>query len=115
MSNIHAFNKEIGLCAQRVIIILDSILNIIGGTCKIIQRAHNDDEDTYMSLIWVCYPSCTNCVFHILEEKWASQKKNNILRTNYLKTNTMYHYHIIGGFECTRVVQVLEMHGYYSS
>ena len=59
--------KEVGMCAQSMITILDLIMNIIWGGgrhVRSVQWAHNEDEDIYMSfeaneevamgLIWIC-------------------------------------------------------------
>ena len=36
-----------------------------------------------MILIWICLPSCTNCVFHILGDVGLVGKSDH-LRLNYL-------------------------------
>ena len=74
--------KEIDLHAQKMIIVLGSIVNIIEGIHdylkstrifilimnKIFIQAPKIMRKVATTSIWICYPSCTNHAFHILEE-----------------------------------------------
>ena len=89
--------KKIGLCTQKMLTTLSSVVNIIGGgptvyghlmsariftmiMNKIFHMNSRNYEESCYTLIWICEPSRANCVFHNLGEFGLVTKSNHIRR-----------------------------------